>query len=124
MGSVDVRKAVTAERATDKPVSSSEASGAMADTAVVTIIKHSRGWASFNLRELWEYRDLLFFLAWRDISVRYKQTVLGAAGHRYRARADRRRLRPGGAGPARQRRVLLPAHGKDVCGCGVMGKAL
>jgi len=45
----------------------------------VTIIEPSRGWLSLNLRELWEYRDLLFFLAWRDISVRYKQTVLGAA---------------------------------------------
>ena len=46
---------------------------------VVTIIKPSRGWTSLNLRELWEYRDLLFFLAWRDVSVRYKQTILGAA---------------------------------------------
>ncbi len=45
----------------------------------VTIIKPSRGWVSLKLHELWEYRDLLFFLAWRDISVRYKQTVLGAA---------------------------------------------
>ncbi|MHB1357075.1 MAG: ABC transporter permease [Anaerolineae bacterium] len=45
----------------------------------VTIIEPSRGWVSLKLREVWEYRDLLFFLAWRDISVRYKQTVLGAA---------------------------------------------
>jgi len=45
----------------------------------VTVIEPSRGWLSLNLRDLWEYRDLLFFLAWRDISVRYKQTVLGAA---------------------------------------------
>lgn len=45
----------------------------------VTIIEPERGWAHLNLRELWEYRDLLFFLAWRDISVRYKQTALGAA---------------------------------------------
>ena len=43
------------------------------------VIKPSRGWVSLKLDELWEYRDLLFFLAWRDISVRYKQTVLGAA---------------------------------------------
>jgi len=45
----------------------------------ITIIKPSHGWISLRLQELWEYRELLFFLAWRDISVRYKQTVLGAA---------------------------------------------
>jgi lipopolysaccharide transport system permease protein len=45
----------------------------------VTLIKPSRGWISLNLRELWEYRELLYFLTWRDIKVRYKQTVLGAA---------------------------------------------
>jgi lipopolysaccharide transport system permease protein len=36
------------------------------------------GWASIELRELWEYRELLYFLTWRDIKVRYKQTALGA----------------------------------------------
>jgi len=45
----------------------------------VTIIHPSRGWISLNLRDLWEYRELLYFLTWRDIKVRYKQTVLGAA---------------------------------------------
>lgn len=43
------------------------------------IIKPSRGWVSLNLKELWEYRELLYFFVWRDIKVRYKQTVLGAA---------------------------------------------
>jgi lipopolysaccharide transport system permease protein len=42
-------------------------------------IEPSRGWVSLKLRELWEYRGLLYFLTWRDIKVRYKQTVLGAA---------------------------------------------
>jgi lipopolysaccharide transport system permease protein len=42
-------------------------------------IEPSRGWVSLRLREIWEYRELLFFLIWRDIKVRYKQTVLGAA---------------------------------------------
>ncbi len=42
-------------------------------------IAPSRGWVSLNLRELWEYRELVYFLIWRDIKVRYKQTVLGAA---------------------------------------------
>jgi lipopolysaccharide transport system permease protein len=43
------------------------------------IILPSQGWASFRLRDLWEYRELLYFLMWRDIKVRYKQTVIGAA---------------------------------------------
>lgn len=42
-------------------------------------IEPSRGWVGLKLRELWEYRELLYFLIWRDIKVRYKQTVLGAA---------------------------------------------
>jgi lipopolysaccharide transport system permease protein len=45
----------------------------------VTIIRPSRGWVSLGLPELWQYRELLYFLVWRDIKVRYKQTVLGAA---------------------------------------------
>ena len=42
-------------------------------------IAPSRGWVSLKLRELWEYRELAYFLVWRDIKVRYKQTALGAA---------------------------------------------
>ena len=42
-------------------------------------IEPPRGWAALELRELWLYRELLFFLAWRDIKLRYKQTALGAA---------------------------------------------
>jgi lipopolysaccharide transport system permease protein len=42
-------------------------------------IEPSRGWVSLQLRELWEYRELLYFLTWRDVKVRYKQTILGAA---------------------------------------------
>lgn len=42
-------------------------------------IEPSRGWISLRLNELWEYRELLYFLAWRDIKIRYKQTALGAA---------------------------------------------
>ena len=43
------------------------------------IIQPSKGWVSLQLQELWKYRELLYFLTWRDIKVRYKQTVLGAA---------------------------------------------
>lgn len=45
----------------------------------VTRIAAARGWIPLDLRQLWEYRELLYFLAWRDISIRYKQTVLGGA---------------------------------------------
>jgi lipopolysaccharide transport system permease protein len=49
-----------------------------ADDLPVTIIERRSGWRFIDLRELWRYRELLFFLTWRDIKVRYKQTVLGA----------------------------------------------
>jgi len=48
------------------------------DTPVV-VIRPSVGWTSLKLRELWEYRDLLYFLTWRDVKVRYQQAVLGMA---------------------------------------------
>jgi lipopolysaccharide transport system permease protein len=44
----------------------------------VILIKPSRGWVPVDLKSLWEYRDLLYFLTWRDIKVRYKQTLIGA----------------------------------------------
>lgn len=49
------------------------------DAAATTRIRPSRGWVSLELRELWAYHELLYFLVWRDIKVRYKQTALGAA---------------------------------------------
>ena len=42
------------------------------------MLEPPRGWLNLRLRELWEFRELLFFLIWRDIKVRYKQTILGA----------------------------------------------
>jgi len=47
--------------------------------APVIRITPSKGWVDLRLRDLWEYRELLYFLVWRDIKVRYKQTALGAA---------------------------------------------
>lgn len=44
-----------------------------------TVIEPPKGWTALNLGELWKFRELLFFLTWRDIKVRYKQTALGAA---------------------------------------------
>ena len=51
---------------------------AVADAPVLHI-RPSKGWTALGLRELWAYRELLYFLTWRDIKVRYKQTALGAA---------------------------------------------
>ncbi|MGH9195811.1 MAG: ABC transporter permease, partial [Acidimicrobiia bacterium] len=45
----------------------------------MTIVRPTAGWVSLDLRELWEFRELLYFLVWRSIKVRYKQTVLGAS---------------------------------------------
>ena len=42
-------------------------------------IRPTSGWRAINLAEVWRFRELAFFLAWRDVKVRYKQTVLGAA---------------------------------------------
>ena len=42
-------------------------------------IKPSTGIAALNLRDLWVYRELIYFMIWRDVRVRYKQTMLGAA---------------------------------------------
>ena len=44
-----------------------------------TVIEPARGWARLGLREIWAYRELLYFMTWRDVKVRYKQTALGAA---------------------------------------------
>src|SRR3954471_16682641 len=44
-----------------------------------TIIRPRPGWIAINWQEMWAQRELLLFLVWRDISVRYKQTVLGPA---------------------------------------------
>lgn len=47
--------------------------------AKTTTLRPSRGWIALNLRDLWLYRELAFFLTWRDVKVRYKQAVLGVA---------------------------------------------
>jgi lipopolysaccharide transport system permease protein len=53
--------------------------GSAVDPVHVTWIEPSTGWTKIGLREIWEYRELLYFLIWRDVKVRYKQTALGAA---------------------------------------------
>jgi len=49
------------------------------DDAHVVVIEPRSGWAALDLMELWRFRELAYYLAWRDVKVRYKQTVLGAA---------------------------------------------
>jgi lipopolysaccharide transport system permease protein len=44
-----------------------------------TFIRPKRRWQLLNVRELWQFRELIYFLTWRDVKIRYKQTVLGAA---------------------------------------------
>ena len=58
----------------------------MAETSIstqqnddITYLRPSRGWSALNLADIWNYRELVYFLIWRDIKVRYKQTLLGAA---------------------------------------------
>jgi lipopolysaccharide transport system permease protein len=58
----------------------------MSDTTItprppeeVLILRPTRGWSALNLGDLWRYRELIYFLIWRDVKVRYKQTALGAS---------------------------------------------
>jgi len=48
-----------------------------AEAVPTIIIESTRRWLSLKLRDLWQYRELLYFLTWRDVKVRYKQTVIG-----------------------------------------------
>lgn len=49
------------------------------NTRPTLVIQPSKGWLRLDFKPVWEYRELLFFLVWRDIKVRYKQTAIGAA---------------------------------------------
>lgn len=50
-----------------------------AGSSTLNVIEARSGWQPLDLGELWRYRELVYFLAWRDVKVRYKQTLLGAA---------------------------------------------
>lgn len=45
----------------------------------IVVLKPSKGWLTIDFKELWRYRELVFFLTWRDIKVRYKQALLGVS---------------------------------------------
>ena len=68
----------SADRTAVAEMPNPEASEASIPVLPQTIIRPRKGWLSVNWREIWRYRELLYFLTWRDIKVRYKQTVLGA----------------------------------------------
>lgn len=61
------------------PPAEDQAGEAPSPDLAVTVIERRPGWKFVDLAELWKYRELLYFLVWRDVKVRYKQTVLGAA---------------------------------------------
>jgi len=66
------------ENSTDSGASLGRGVSAAPAPLTVTVIEPSRGWVPLNLSDLWEYREVLYFLIWRDIKVRYRQTVIGA----------------------------------------------
>jgi lipopolysaccharide transport system permease protein len=74
----------TASRAATEETESAQAGSAQNSSPEIVLpdepvvrIRPSGRWSALNLRDLWEYRELLYFLAWRDVKVRYKQTALG-----------------------------------------------
>jgi lipopolysaccharide transport system permease protein len=72
----------TAPAIANKALSSNRASAAEHEVSLpdqpLVVIEPSRYWVALDLRGLWAYRELLYFLTWRDVKVRYKQTLLGA----------------------------------------------
>ena len=63
-----------------EPTHASESEPAVAQSEpILTVIEPRGGWSTFDFRELWRFRELLAFLIWRDVKIRYKQTAIGAA---------------------------------------------
>ena len=63
----------------DSPMDEAATTATSPETRWVQVIQPTKGWAHFDFIELWRYRELLFFLVWRDVKIRYKQTALGSA---------------------------------------------
>jgi lipopolysaccharide transport system permease protein len=66
------------QKAVRSVVPTEPAESRMLETRYV-VIEPPRRWETVNLREIWSYRELIYFLTWRDVKVRYKQTAIGAA---------------------------------------------
>ena len=71
-----LEQATLEETVSSLPQISLDKSSIVSDEPVV-VIEPTRSWVAINLRDLWAYRELLYFLMWRDVKVRYKQTTLG-----------------------------------------------
>src|SRR2546423_1406419 len=76
---VSTNDALQRPRAEAPPAGPAPAPAAVEAGLPLTVIERRSGWQLVDVGELWRYRELLFFLVWRDVKVRYKQTVLGAA---------------------------------------------
>lgn len=68
-----------AKASPDRSAGQTTAGGAPAAELPVTLIYPRPGWRALDLRELWQHRELLYCLTWRDVKIRYKQTALGIA---------------------------------------------
>jgi len=71
-----LEQATLEETVSSLPQISLDKSSIVSDEPIV-VIEPTRSWVAINLRDLWAYRELLYFLMWRDVKVRYKQTTLG-----------------------------------------------
>jgi lipopolysaccharide transport system permease protein len=71
-----LEQATLEETVSSLPQISLDKSSIVSDEPLVVIVP-TRSWVAINLRDLWAYRELLYFLMWRDVKVRYKQTTLG-----------------------------------------------
>src|SRR6185436_16848420 len=71
-----LEQATLEETVSSLPQISLDKSSVVSDEPIV-VIEPTRSWVAINLRDLWAYRELLYFLMWRDVKVRYKQTTLG-----------------------------------------------
>ena len=61
----------------DSTVTNETSSNLVKRVPIQTIIEAETGWQLIDWRELWRYRDLFFFLVWRDVKTRYAQSILG-----------------------------------------------
>ncbi len=72
-------KLLAASKQADNAVDQTNQSESRVAEQRTVVIEPPRRWEALSLREFWKYRELLYFLIWRDVKVRYKQTVIGAA---------------------------------------------
>src|SRR5687768_7494955 len=75
----DLTAAMAARTDNESVAAPAAASGTAGVPLQVTRIVPQSGWQPINVAELWKFRELLYFLTWRDVKVRYKQTALGLA---------------------------------------------